>query len=412
MANKASLRRLKFSNFKLDTILDVTRAINDNLSIKRLLEQFESVLKDKLSIGKILLFSYADEWKTLLSSGVSNEIKDAIDVENDLQIFEEITTATSAQIDSLMPFDVIIPVFHNNRALAYLIIGDLDEETEGMSPTIRHLHFIQTITNIILVAVENKRLYKESLEQEAFRKELELASKLQTMLIPNADTAPRNNKLYIDAYYLPHYIIGGDYYDFLTLSETEVGFCIADVSGKGISGALVMSNIQANLRALFTPDISLSKLVYRLNEIVMHNTRGDKFVTMFIAKYNTVTRTLNYINAGHNPPVYYQPESKKMGTLTQGTTGLAMLDELPFLNEGVLQIDEPTRLLCFTDGLAEICNSDREEIGLKAVEETIVEKDNITDLMQSLLTDLAISRTNPRVFDDVTMLGVDFFVEE
>ena len=86
--------------------------------------------------------------------------------------------------------------------------------------------------------------------------------------------------------------MGGDYYDVIQLSEDEVGFCIADVSGKGISAAILMSNFQANLRALFTQEISLKQLVCKLNNRVLESANGEKFITLFIAKYNYPERNL------------------------------------------------------------------------------------------------------------------------
>ena len=89
----------------------------------------------------------------------------------------------------------------------------------------------------MIVAIENKRLYNEHLRQESIRKEMELASRMQTNLIPNPESLPNNEKLYVAAYYHPHFEVGGDYYDCFRLNENEYGFCIADVSGKGMAAA-------------------------------------------------------------------------------------------------------------------------------------------------------------------------------
>ena len=160
--------------------------------------------------------------------------------------------------------DIIIPVFNNNVHLAFVFIGDIEEEGEGMSPVLKHLNFIQTISSIIIVAVENIRLFNESLRQEAIKKELELAARMQKVLIPDNTHMPQNPKVVVNGFYYPHYEVGGDYYDCIRLSETKTGFCIADVSGKGISAAMLMSNFQASLRALFTHDVDLEALVIKL----------------------------------------------------------------------------------------------------------------------------------------------------
>jgi len=155
-----------------------------------------------------------------------------------------------------------------------------------MSPVLKHLTFIQTISNIIIVAIENIRLHKESLRQEALKKELELAAKMQQMLIPDNRHMPRNPEIVVNGFYFPHYEVGGDYYDCIKLSDTKTGFCIADVSGKGMSAAILMSNFQASFRALFTADTDLEQLIHKLNSIVVLNAAGERFITFFVARYD------------------------------------------------------------------------------------------------------------------------------
>src|SRR5688572_21664642 len=293
------LSRAKLMEIKLSSLLEVTKAINNNYSTRELLEIFENVLKNQLNIGKLVLFSLDTEWRCLLKFGIEGEVKTAI-----VQEFKDIKEISPFEVSSKhlkTAFDIVIPVFHKELPLAYVLIGDINEEKLEMSPTIKHLPFIQTLTNLIIVAIENKRLAKENIRQAAVQKELELAWEMQSMLFPSS--LPKDSTLEIDALYLPHQQVGGDYYDFIKLNDNEVAFCMADVSGKGVAAALLMSNFQANLRILFNHTTSLTDLVKELNAKVMANAKGEKFITLFIAKYNTVTKVLNYINCGHNPPL-------------------------------------------------------------------------------------------------------------
>ena len=118
-----------------------------------------------------------------------------------------------------------------------------------MSPVVKHLRFIELLTNVLIVALQNKRLELERVRQEATRRELELAADLQSMLVP-ADW-PRDRDVDVAAFYKPHLEVGGDYYDVFSVDEDRLVFCMADVSGKGIAAAFLMSNFQANLRAIF-----------------------------------------------------------------------------------------------------------------------------------------------------------------
>jgi sigma-B regulation protein RsbU (phosphoserine phosphatase) len=305
----------RINSVKLTSLLEITKAINSNLPTEGLFKLYENILVNELNIGKIALFTYNNDWKCVLKYGIANESED-IKIEIDLLKYKEITEVevVSSDSSSFETFDIIIPVYHKSQPLAYLLIGDIDEQKIEISPTIKHLPFVQTLTNIIIVAIENKRLVRESLLQVASRKELELASEMQNMLFP--DKLPDNNQLSIHAYYQPHHQVGGDYYDFIKLNDYEVVFCVADVSGKGVSAALLMANFQANLRALFKHNTSLTEIIHELNTLVFDNAKGEKFITIFLARYNLVTRMLTYINAGHNPPLMICSN-----TLLQLTTG-------------------------------------------------------------------------------------------
>ncbi len=403
--------RLKISTFKLNALLAITQAINENLTQEELLQRYDKLLKEDLNIGKILIFKYnGTRWDCLLSSGVKDPMSEKIDVEKDLKKYSEITFVTSTSISSTKePFDIVIPVYNNNQPLAYVLIGDIEEEGEGVSPTIKHLHFIQTLSNIIIVAIENMRLVQESIRQVALKKELELASRMQSMLIPNKDDLPKNEHIWITAFYHPHLDVGGDYYDVINLSKEEIGFCIADVSGKGISAALLMSNFQANLRALFTSDISLTTLVERLNERVLKSANGEKFITLFVAKYNYGKKELEYINAGHNHPILYEVKSKKLSFLKEGCVGMGMLDEIPVIRKGVIKIKELTKLLCYTDGLVELMDDKEVEFGTSIIEKHISNDDNIQQNIDSIIEDQRILSGNKAIFDDITMLGIEFY---
>ena len=239
MATKSSLKRLKFCTFKLDSLLEITNAINDNLSVKKLLSTYEHILLQELNIGKVVVYAFSKTWKIVLESGaLEKEFKNIV-VKKDLLEHEDITTTSSTENSQLKSYDFIIPVFHDTKAIAYVLIGDVEEEKEGVSPTIKHLHFIQTLTNVIFVAIENKRLYEENLQQARLKKEMELASRMQNMLIPDTSLFPKNDDLFVDSFYLPHFDVGGDYYDFERLSENAYFLCIADGSGKGSSAGSV-----------------------------------------------------------------------------------------------------------------------------------------------------------------------------
>ncbi len=404
----ASDSRLKRTKFKLNALLDITIAINENVSTEELIRKFEKLLVDDLNIGKVMMIKLGKQWNCLLNSGFSNELFNKLSIKNDLLTFNEISYITSEPDRFPEPVDIVIPVTDKDNPISYVLIGDIEEEGHMVSPVIKHVRYIQTLSNIITVAIENKRLFKETIKQEALKREMELASRMQAMLIPTKERLPSNENIHMFAFYHPHFEVGGDYYDVLDLNENEIGFCIADVSGKGISAAILMSNFQANLQALFTEEISLEKLVTKLNKRVLDSANGEKFITLFIARYNYNTRELKYINAGHNPPLLYHMKSKVLVPLKNGTVGMGMLDDLPFVNEQSLILDEPSKLFCYTDGLVEVLDESGVEFGTGKLEVELNNNEKIEKNINTIIAKQKILEDNASIFDDISIIGADF----
>ena len=401
---KAPSDRLAVSKFKLNSLLDITMSINANLPTGELLSKYENILRKHLSIGKILIFMRSSTWECLLNGGFPEELE-KMNVEERLSGLTEVLT--SAYSEGFEGVEIIIPVFNNKVCLAYIFIGDIEEEGEGMSPVIKHLAFIQTISSIIIVAVENIRLFKESLLQEAMKKELELAARMQKMLIPDPEHMPKDPKIKISGIYFPHYEVGGDYYDCIKLSGPKTGFCIADVSGKGIAAAILMSNFQASFRALFTSDIALDALVLKLNTIVSLNAAGEKFITFFVARYDRESGVLEYVNAAHNPPVLYDTVTGEVTHLKASCVGLGMLDEIPYVKQSEILISNYSKIVCYTDGVSELKGDDGQEIGTGVIIRHIANNLPVEENISAMMNELGLPHNNPGTFDDVSVIAAD-----
>jgi sigma-B regulation protein RsbU (phosphoserine phosphatase) len=396
--------RLQVFKFKLDSLLDITLSINANLPTGVLLSKYETILRNNLGIGKILIYKHSGSWECILNGGFP-EYFETIDVESKLKGVSDVYCGAGDL--GFEGVDIIIPVYNNKVHLAYIFIGDIEEEGEGMSPVLKHLNFIQTISSIIIVAIENIRLFNESLRQEALKKELELAARMQKMLIPDNSHMPKNPRIVVNGFYFPHYEVGGDYYDCIKLSDTKTGICIADVSGKGMSAAILMSNFQASLRALLTADIDLETLVVKLNSIVVINASGEKFITLFVARYDHVTRVLEYINAAHNPPVVYNTRTGETIYLRASCVGIGMLDEIPSMKKSEIVIKDYSKIVCYTDGLSELKYNDGKEIGTKEIIRHISNTNPVEVNIREMIRDLGLPHNNPSTFDDVSVIAAD-----
>ncbi len=342
------IRLLLKRQAELNSLLEITQAINKNASTIVLIDMLEVIMKDYLHVGKFRFLTEMEGRFKCISyyGGEFEQHKVLINSCKGLGKFKGPVSVSLYENNVLNNYDYFIPVFQKNKMLAFALIGDFKTTSQMMG---NDLNFIQTLTNVILVALENKKLFKKRIEAERFQREMELAGDVQQMLIPI--TIYNEPGIEVSARYLPHQNIGGDYYDFIRLNEHEFLWCIADVSGKGVSAALLMANLQASLRAWASVEDDLPTIIEKLNDVIIKTTKGEKFITIFLGKFNQQTRKLTYINAGHNPTIVYN--NGYIIELKQGTTIIGVLDKLPFINMGELLLQEPFMIFNYTDGLIE-----------------------------------------------------------
>ncbi len=189
------------------------------------------------------------------------------------------------------------------------------------------------------------------------------------MLVPN--NFPNNERMQIAAFYQPHQQVGGDYYDVITLNENEIVFCVADVSGKGVSAAFLMSNFQANLNAL-------------------------------------VNYTDYSLDAGHNPPILMQ--NGELFLLENGCIGLGMLDEIPTIKEGNIKLKKETTVVCYTDGLTEVENEKKKQFGVEFLGEIILSYPEVgmAELNTRIINTMNTFRGKAPLIDDTALLSCRF----
>jgi len=152
----------------------------------------------------------------------------------------------------------------------------------------------------------------------------------------------------------------------------------------------------------------LKETLTRLNQSVMNSAKGEKFITLFIASYNYNNRELTYVNAGHNPPFLYEPGLKKLTELASGCVGMGMLDELPFINEASITLDEPAKLFCYTDGLVEVIQDSGVEFGTEDLEKELRNPDSLEDNISTIIKNQKIMEGSAAIFDDISIIGAEF----
>jgi sigma-B regulation protein RsbU (phosphoserine phosphatase) len=390
---------------ELNALLELTQAINKNSSRTVLLQMLQSILKSYMQVGKLRFLVEKDGTFCCISRFGGKFETDPV-LYRSCMLLKKIKSPTSltGYTDALLnTYNYFIPIYHKSKPLAYALIGGFEREQQVLG---NDLSFIQTLINVIVVALENKKLFKERLQAERFQREIELAVEVQNMLVPVK--LHKDKAVEVSAKYIPHQDIGGDYFDFLRLNDHEFLWCIADVSGKGIAAALLMANFQASLRAWATVENDLATVVKQLNSIVVNNTRGERFITLFIAKYNEHNRKLCYVNAGHNPPILRS--GGQFSTLEGGCPMIGVFDDLPFLKVGEVQVEPGSMVFNYTDGLMDYelqqgTHWDEDKLMAFVMENGHLPSD---DFNQTLMDHLGRVVKSNRI-DDITILTLNIF---
>ncbi len=232
---------------------------------------------------------------------------------------------------------------------------------------------LMSIAAQLALIIDNARLTERMVAQERMRRELALAAEVQQRLLPSR--APEGAAMEVAGFCEPARGVGGDYYDFINFDNSQLGLAIADVAGKGMPAALLMSTVQATLRSLTARNGStaasyeLASIVSKLNRLLFNTTNGEHYVTFFYATFDQDTQRLTYVNAGHNPPLYLQADSD-FRELTSGGLVAGAFEHAAYEQETV-QMKSNDLLFLYTDGLTEALNIDGEEFGASRIMETL-----------------------------------------
>jgi serine phosphatase RsbU (regulator of sigma subunit) len=195
--------------------------------------------------------------------------------------------------------------------------------------------------------------------QRLREEELQEAREIQDRLLPKK--LPKVRGYEVAAMTQPLRFVGGDYYNVVRIDERHTALCIADVAGKGMPAALLMSSLQAALKPLVGQRLAPAELCHRLNRILCEITPVGKFISFFYALLDSVDNRLTYCNAGHNPPLLIWGDGTSMELKAAG----AVLGQFPhwLYEESQLQMRSGDKLILFTDGLVEVCDADEEPFG-------------------------------------------------
>ncbi|HEX5108105.1 MAG TPA: ADOP family duplicated permease [Vicinamibacterales bacterium] len=313
-----------------------------------------------------------------------------------------------------------VPLRTRNEILGVLLLGErsLDSQTPARGRpqragfTAHEKQVLRAAADQFALMIENARLTARVVNQETLRRDIALASDVQRRLLP--DAPPISECVDFAAASVPARHIGGDYYDFVELNDGRTGIALADVSGKGVAAALIMSVVQASLRIISSEgDVPPPRLVARMSQFVYRSTPASKYATFFYAQVDGKGRRLRYVNAGHNAPYLFRAgwhstadaASPEIEQLAAGGTVVGMFPETSY-EEATVELSPGDVLLAFTDGVPEAHNPEDEEFGEERLQQLLRQTAHLpaNEIAARLSNEMKGWISDAEQYDDLTFI--------
>ncbi|MEG8945975.1 GAF domain-containing SpoIIE family protein phosphatase [Rosettibacter firmus] len=264
---------------------------------------------------------------------------------------------------------------------------------------------IQAFAYYAAVALENAKLIAQSIEKERLEKELDVARDVQRKILPHK--IPSSSELEISALFIPAFEVGGDYYDFFELDENNLGFAVADVSGKGITAAFIMAEIKGIFESLSKIIFEPREMLIKINDILKKSLDKKSFITAVYGIIDKKNGILNFVRAGH-PPAIYCSQNKTERLLPSGI-GLGLDYANVFgntLKEMQIKLKDGDIVAFYSDGIPEAKNAEYKDYGYDRFE-SIIQKNcckSIDEISNEIIKDLTLFSKDNTQHDDITLV--------
>jgi len=409
---------------KLLALYEITQKLNSSLDLETILNNMIDSALDFCSAkrGFVILFNKSGELEVKIARrmDVNNKsevnftnISKSIAVKvantgepivtenayNDVR-FSGSESIISHQVSSSI---VCLPLISKGTALGAMY---LDNNTKKNISDESEMDFLMALANQAALAIETARLHQEELKQEHIRHELSISSKIQEKILP--DDFPDVESFQVYGNSIPAKEVGGDYFNVFSLEEkNRLVFCIADVSGKSVSAAIVASMFHSMIRVMVTTVDSITEIFEKLNNAILEDIYEGMYITAFIGSIDTVTGKFKFVNAGHNPPVFIRHSDGKGFKLESGGTPLGMFENVKYkLGSGKLKKDDT--IFCYTDGVTECLDKKNNMFGEKQLMKFLKETSNYKseEIIRLLFKALELYSKGAEQSDDITALCV------
>lgn len=418
---EAENRRLREAVEELGALNEIAAAISSSMEIDEINNRIVSKVVKKTHATQGAIFLIGDTPESSMETMV--RVKDSSVEENPMHFGMALTgwmiknkrilnlsrtedpEGLMRHIDKQLHSALSVPLRSHGKFIGALTV--FNKRNEEMFNQLDQ-RFLSIVAGQSAQVIESVRLLEEEKQLARLQEELRVAGQIQNSLMP--DKFPQFDGYEINARNLPAGDVGGDSYDVVSLDERRVLLSLGDVSGKGASAALLMANAQAIIRSQFSvggaADHHLGTLVQGVSEYLAQWSAHDKYITLFLGTLDTENHRLDYVNAGHNPPLICRAGGS-LDKLEVGGIPMGMFPDMTY-ETGSISLEPGERLVIFTDGVTELFNEEDEEFGDERLEEFVrsncsCNSIEFTSLLYDTLEKYRGSRTPS---DDITLLTV------
>ena len=360
---------------QLNTLFDLSQEFNSSIDRKRLVKVLSFALMGQLLVHRYLFLLRrasapgrvggeediefnAVTYRGMPRPDISPELGQRLCDLRELAVLEGEDGQDIEGMELLreMGIAIVVPIQQHGETCGVLCLGP---KMTGQRYQADDVEFLHALGNLAFVSIQNSFLVEEQIEMQRLEEEMRLARRIQERLLPRE--LPSVAGLEVASLAIPSRHVGGDYFDVIRLDEHRLLAAVADVTGKGVPASLLMANLQACLHVLEPMDMTIEEAASQINRVICENTEADKFITFFYGIYNARSRTFQYVNAGHNPPLLLR-KGDGFERLEVGGLLFGVMSGAPY-ERGEVTVEAGDLIAMYTDGVTEAADADGEEFG-------------------------------------------------
>ncbi|HZD93990.1 MAG TPA: GAF domain-containing SpoIIE family protein phosphatase [Candidatus Sulfotelmatobacter sp.] len=411
---------------QLSLLFEATRLLNSTLDLAELLELILKIARTEVKAERGTVFladKKRQELWSIAASGLDHQeirIPFGKGIAGHVAVSGEMVNTDDAyKLERFDPdFDqrlnyctkslLSLPIRHHSGEIVG-VLQLLNAQSGTFSP--EDIGFLNKLSGHMAMALENAQLHRDTMEKHRMERELSLARSIQQRLLPDSPPVVPGYDIAVLRDFC--FDVAADYYDFINLGPQSLLMISAEVEGKGVSSALIMANLQATLRALVMHLHSLEVLAFSLNEMLYTYTHGGKHLSVFLGLIDTRRNVLQYVNAGHIPPILVKGKSGEVKLLEEGGTVIGLFPQVDF-TRGTVKLEKDDLLVCTTDGIPRISDDQKHEYGTRRLTDFVRRnrERSAQGIVDAVLAELSAYSSASMNDDDKVLIAVKVTAEK